>query len=54
MKMFYTDALDKINQCNKYDILSVAYFLELSVVKFILQTLFKHIACLIMKYYTFR
>ena len=29
----YTDALDKINQCNKYDILSVTSFLELSVSK---------------------
>ena len=29
----YVDALDKINQCNKYDILSVTSFLELSVSK---------------------
>ena len=29
----YVDALDKINQCNKYDILSVTIFLELSVSK---------------------
>ena len=29
----YQDALDKINQCNKYDILSVTSFLELSVSK---------------------
>tara|TARA_B100000035_G_scaffold175987_1_gene150104 strand:- start:561 stop:893 length:333 start_codon:yes stop_codon:yes gene_type:complete len=29
----YDDALDKINQCNKYDILSVTSFLELSVSK---------------------
>ena len=29
----YADALDKINQCNKYDILSVTSFLELSVSK---------------------
>ena len=29
----YSDALDKINQCNKYDILSVTSFLELSVSK---------------------
>ena len=31
-KILY-DALDKINQCNKYDILSVTSFLELSVSK---------------------
>ena len=29
----YQDALDKINQCNKYDILSVTSFLELSISK---------------------
>ena len=29
----YADALGKINQCNKYDILSVTSFLELSVSK---------------------
>ena len=29
----YADALDKIKQCNKYDILSVTSFLELSVSK---------------------
>ena len=29
----YVDALDKINRCNKYDILSVTSFLELSVSK---------------------
>ena len=29
----YADALDKINLCNKYDILSVTSFLELSVSK---------------------
>ena len=29
----YSDSLDKINQCNKYDILSVTSFLELSVSK---------------------
>ena len=29
----YVDAQDKINQCNKYDILSVTSFLELSVSK---------------------
>ena len=29
----YQEALDKINQCNKYDILSVTSFLELSISK---------------------
>ena len=29
----YKDALDKINQCNKYDILSVTSFLEPSISK---------------------
>ena len=29
----YADALDKINQCNKYDILSVTSFLVVSVSK---------------------
>jgi hypothetical protein len=29
----YQQAIDKINQCNKYDILSVTSFLELSISK---------------------
>ena len=29
----YKDALDKINQCNKYDILSITSFLEPSISK---------------------
>ena len=29
----YQDALEKINKCNKYDILSVTSFLELSISK---------------------
>ena len=29
----YKDAINKINQCNKYDILSITSFLELSISK---------------------